>query len=308
MTELELTRPAPSPVWGWEIPVYLFLGGLAAGLMILGALLRRRVAEPSRVVRAAPLLAALIVSAGMAALFLDLRYKLHVFRFYLAFRPLSPMSWGAWILAGVYPVTLLLGLGALHPEDQARLLAWRPVRALRFEGLLAWGARVGAAHTRRLEQASLALGVGLGLYTGVLLSTLGARAAWGSPMLAPLFLVSGLSAAAALLLLLRITPEEREHLDTWDARAIAAEVVVLALFLIGLLSAGRDGRAAAALLLSGPYAAPSFALVVLAGLAAPLTMHVLHRRRGLPCSALAPALVLAGGLALRWILVLAGQA
>ena len=26
-------------VWGWEIPVYLFLGGLAAGIMVLGSLL-----------------------------------------------------------------------------------------------------------------------------------------------------------------------------------------------------------------------------------------------------------------------------
>ena len=44
MTELTTTRANPMidplmHVWGWEIPVYLFLGGLAAGGMVLSALL-----------------------------------------------------------------------------------------------------------------------------------------------------------------------------------------------------------------------------------------------------------------------------
>ena len=35
-------------IWGWEIPVYLFLGGLVAGIMVLlGALELRRGNRPS---------------------------------------------------------------------------------------------------------------------------------------------------------------------------------------------------------------------------------------------------------------------
>ena len=49
----------------------------------------------------------------MLALFLDLEFKKHVYRFYLAFLPSSPMSWGSWILILVYPAALLLGLGSL---------------------------------------------------------------------------------------------------------------------------------------------------------------------------------------------------
>jgi formate-dependent nitrite reductase membrane component NrfD len=44
MTELDIARHVPNldphlHVWGWEIPVYLFLGGMAAGAMILTALM-----------------------------------------------------------------------------------------------------------------------------------------------------------------------------------------------------------------------------------------------------------------------------
>ena len=40
MNEITTTRHNPqidpfTQVWGWEIPVYLFLGGLVAGMMII---------------------------------------------------------------------------------------------------------------------------------------------------------------------------------------------------------------------------------------------------------------------------------
>ena len=58
-------------------------------------------------------------------------------------------------------------------------------------------ARVGS-----LAWLNLLLGVALGVYTGILLSALGARPAWNSALLGPLFLVSGISTGAALMLLL----------------------------------------------------------------------------------------------------------
>ena len=56
-------------IWGWEIPVYLFLGGLSAGLMIIAALVPKK---EWMAVRLLPFAAAGILSAGMFALFLDL--------------------------------------------------------------------------------------------------------------------------------------------------------------------------------------------------------------------------------------------
>src|SRR5512133_1698067 len=129
MHELTVARHSPllDPalhVWGWEIPVYLFLGGLAAGTMILTALLAAPGRRPSRAARLLVAAAPALVSAGMLALFVDLERRAHVFRFYLAFRPASPMSWGAWILLVVYPVTLLASLAALDEPDAVRLAGW----------------------------------------------------------------------------------------------------------------------------------------------------------------------------------------
>jgi len=52
--------------------------------------------------------APVLISIGMLALFIDLSHKLYVWNFYLTFKIASPMSWGAWILVLVYPLTLLL--------------------------------------------------------------------------------------------------------------------------------------------------------------------------------------------------------
>ena len=45
----------------------------------------------------------------------------------------------------------------------------------------------------------MALGVVLGIYTGILLSAFGARPLWNSAVLGLLFLISGLSSAAAFV-------------------------------------------------------------------------------------------------------------
>ena len=290
-------------VWGWEIPVYLFLGGMAAGTLFLSGLLSLRAGPRSRAVRALPFLAPLLLALGMGALFLDLSHKLHVWRFYLAFRWTSPMSWGAWILLIVFPVAILYGSGTLSDEDVAALRA----RAPRLAKVILFRRDCAQKNQRRLRMAAMIAAVGLGGYTGVLLSSLGARALWGSALLGPLFLVSGISSGAALVMLLPVSPEERAHLGRADLHAMWLELGLLLFFLAGLATGGEASRAAAQLVLGGPYTAPFWALVVIAGLVVPATMELLERRLHLAVTAVAPALVLAGGFALRWILVAAGQ-
>jgi protein NrfD len=293
-------------VWGWEIPVYLFLGGLAAGTMIVGTLLAGRRGERSAAGRWLMFAPAALLSLGMLALFLDLSRKLHVWRFYLAFRVTSPMSWGAWILLVVFPVSLLAALAGLE-EGQARR-----VEALLARVGLGGAARAAQAYALRraaaLRRANVVLGAGLGVYTGILLSTLGARALWASALLGPLFLVSGASTGAAFMLLFRLSGEERHAVERWDRLAIGIELALLTLFLIGLATGAEASRQAAALLLGGSFTAQFWTLVVASGLLVPLLLGALERRLALRATAVAPALVLAGGLALRWILVAAGQA
>jgi formate-dependent nitrite reductase membrane component NrfD len=296
-------------VWGWEIPVYLFLGGMSAGLMILTALLQRRGGARSAAARWLPFLAPALVSAGMAALFLDIEHKLYVWRFYLAFRWTSPMSWGAWILLVVYPVTILQGLASIDDGQAARIGGWL-LKIDRSDRLASW---VAAARKWALPRAgtigtvAIAAGAGLGVYTGILLSTLGARALWGSALLGPLFLVSGLSTGAAAMMLFRVSDEERHLLARWDLAAMGVEVALLALVIIGLATGGAESRAAAGLLLGGGYTAPFWVLVMAAGLAVPALLEILEFRLHLKPSLVTPALVIVGGFALRWIFVAAGQ-
>jgi protein NrfD len=311
MNELDVARHSrlidpQLHVWGWEIPVYLFLGGMAAGVMILSSALWMKREDRSPAARWLAFAAPVLVSVGMGALFLDLAYKLHVWRFYLAFRWTSPMSWGAWILVLVYPVSLVTALAGLDDAQAERVIAL--CGRFGLGGVARVARAYGLAHASRLRWASVVTGVALGVYTGVLLSTLGARALWSSALLGPLFLVSGVSTGAALLLLFPVSDEERHLFGRWDRVAIGVEVAVLLLFLAALVTSGADGKAAAGLLLGGAFTAPFWALVVIGGLAVPFLLEALEARLRLRMAIAAPVLVLAGGLALRWIMVMAGQA
>ncbi len=306
MTEISITRANPlvDPglhVWGWEIPVYLFLGGLVAGMMILSGYLMvtGRWKSGRSACHVLPRLSLGLLSLGMLALFLDLEHKLFVWRLYTTFEPRSPMSWGAWILLLVYPA--LAANLMLRPPAMLRRLAPALVHAsdrLRERPhVLRW-----------IGSLNIVLGGMLGIYTGVLLSALGGRPLWNSALLGPLFLISGLSAAAALVHMIAAEVDERELFARADNRFLAVELVVIVLFLVGLLSSTAAHVRAAGLILDGPFAAVFWVGVVAIGIVLPLVIQLLavtHRVRHTP---IAPLLVLAGGLALRFVIVEAGQA
>jgi len=287
-------------VWAWQIPVYLFLGGLVAGMMAIAGwfLFADRHRRAESVSYLLPGLGLVLLSLGMLALFLDLEHKPYVWRLYTTFQWRSPMSWGAWILLAVYPA--LVAALLLHPP------AWLAARAPALASL-AKQLHADAAFVRGVSVANMALGAALGLYTGVLLSALGARPLWNSALLGPLFLASGLSSAAALVHMVARERAESEFLARADNRFLQTELVILALFLVGLASSARVHKAAAALFLGGPYTALFWVGVVGAGIAVPLfiqTLAVGHRVRH---TSVAPVLVLAGGLLLRFVFVSAGQ-
>lgn len=108
-------------------------------------------------------------------------------------------------------------------------------------------------------------------------------------------------------MLFRVTDEERHRLARWDLAAIGVELLLLALVLVGLSTGGAASREAAGLLLGGGFTAPFWVLVLAAGLAAPAVLELLEFKLHLKASVVTPALVLVGGLALRWIFVAAGQ-
>lgn len=309
MNEITTTRfnPLVDPavhVWNLEIPVYLFLGGLVAGLMVLAGATRLLQTRPSsRMLALVPWTAPVLLSVGMFALWLDLENRWNVLRFYLAMRPTSPMSWGSWILVLVYPVSILTAWVTTPPSVRAAVLQRLSRGRTIAERLDRWS----LLHERGIGWASIVLGASLGIYTGVLLGTMAARPLWNSAVLGPLFLVSGVSSAAAFLLLYRIGDAERVALGRLDMGLILVEFLLIALWLIGLATGGADARAAAGLLLGGPWTTAFWTLVVIMGLVTPLAAELIEARHRLLPGRVAAVLVLLGGFALRWIVVFAGQ-
>lgn len=291
-------------IWHAEIPLYLFLGGLVAGLLVLPALdaWRRPDAARSRALTLLPWLAPVLLSLGMLFLWLDLANRWNVLRFYFVLRAGSPMSWGSWILLLIYPASILFAL-AQQPPELATSLAARSRLFVRLPQLAAWA----RARLRPLALLSAASGVALGIYTGVLLGALGARPLWNSAVLGPLFLVSGLSTGAAFMLLYRLADGERRLLGRADMLLILAELALIGLWLIGLATGSAAAREAVGLLLGGRYTAAFWTMVVAVGLLVPLLAEWLEHRHGLVPGRAAAVLVLIGGLALRWIIVAAGQ-
>ena len=339
MLDITTTRhnPLVDPVlsvWSWEIPVYLFLGGMIAGMMVLGGLNMLRILKGERAEgfysMQTPMLGFVMLNLGMGALFLDLAHKLYVYRVYMAFEPTSPMSWGSWVLILVFPVLILSALIRL-PE------AW-PWLGERVPALRGWSdailARPGLV--RALGWLNVLLGIGLGIYTGILLSTMVARPLWNSAILGPLFLVSGLSAAAAMVHLVSslvpghpaprgflggafamlvqplgaVPPEPKTavSLVKADLAFLAVELVLIGLLFIGLASSSASHVAAIDLLTSGKFATIFWWVVIVAGILVPLLLQGLELGHKIPHTVIPAVLVLAGGFALRWVMVGAGQA
>jgi formate-dependent nitrite reductase membrane component NrfD len=338
MLELTTTRHNPfiDPqlhVWGWEIPIYLFLGGLVAGMMILGGLAMLRVArgdDPKGFFSLqAPLLGFVLINLGMGALFLDLMHKAYVWRVYLTFQPASPMSWGSWVLIAVYAALLLSALVRL-PEAWPWLGERLPVLRRGSDALTA---RPGLL--RAIAWANIVLGVGLGIYTGILLNTMVARPLWNSAILGPLFLVSGLSAGAAMLHLASVLRGQRPAARgmaggawsaivqpigaTWPEKSatqglvradqvfLVAELLLIGLLLVNLYTSSASHAAAAGLLMGGAYGWLFWGVVVGLGLLVPLALQALELGHRIPHTLIPALLVLAGGYALRWVMVNAGQ-
>ena len=291
-------------IWTWEVAMYLFMGGLTAGTMVFAAsmiLMKKDKEAPFATMRLA-LLAPILLSLGMTTLFLDLEHKLFVYRFYTSFQITSPMSWGAWILIIIYPISILQILSTLrngYPMFGSfvdRLSIGRQVLNL------------CERYRREIALAAIPFAIALGIYTGVLLSAFGARPFWNSGVLGPLFLVSGMSTAAALVALLAVRRSEKELFTRIDLVLIFVELTFVALFLINLATGSGQQIEALQIVMGGSYTFVFWAVFIGIGLLIPMLLEIMELRgMGKSIAILAPVLVLIGGYALRQVVLDAGQ-
>ncbi len=287
-------------IWGLDVALYLFLGGFAAGLMILSGffIFMGRHTKPKCSCFLMPLIGLVAMSAGMFFLFLDLEAKHHVWRFYTTFQVTSPMSWGSWILIFVYPILIANSLIRL-PETLAK--------RSNFLKNLSEKIRENAFVVKTIGAFSMIFGAVLGMYTGVLLSTLQARPLWNSSMLWVLFLVSGLSSAAAFIHLVARRADERRMLARADNGFLVAELLVIMLIIVGFLGSPGIHQNAVNILIGGQFAAVFWVGIVGLGIVIPLFIQLLAVNDKVQHTPIAPVLVLIGGVILRIVIVSAGQ-
>ena len=287
-------------IWHWQIPLYLFLGGLAAGILFFAALytiLGKEDKYPGAV-RRAPIIVPFLLVLGLFALFLDLKHKLFFWQLYTTVRLQSPMSWGAWTLMAITPLSMVWV--ALHIREFFPKWDWKYDILKEIEAFL-------VKYKYYLAWIIIIYAVILGIYTGILLSAFNARPLWNTSILGPLFLTSGLSAGAATIILFAQSEKERILFAKIDLLLIVIELFLIIHLFMGFLASTSVQIDAANLFLGGQYTAPFWIFVVVLGMVVPAILEIMELKHIKVPVIIPVVLVLFGSIMLRFIFVFAGQ-
>ncbi len=287
-------------IWHWEIPVYLFLGGLAAGIMFFAGLflILGKEKEMPTTVKWAPFLVPVALVLGLFALFLDLKHQLYFWRLYTTIRMESPMSWGAWTLMIITPLSFLWA--ASYIKEAIPSWKWPMSIIDDIEKLI-------IKYRKPMAWAMMILAVVLGVYTGILLSAFNARPLWNTSILGPLFLVSGLSTGLAAIIWMSKSHYERTILSKIDVTLIGVELFLIIHLLMGFLAATEVQIEAANLFLGGDFTVTFWVFLIILGLIVPAILEILELV-GYKIPLWIPSLlILIGGFMFRLIMVEAGQ-
>ena len=287
-------------IWHWQIPSYLFLGGLAAGILFFAGVftIMGKENKMKTTVKVAPMLVPFALILGLFLLFLDLKHKLYFWQLYTTIRLESPMGWGAWVLMIMTPISIIWS--ASYIKELFPAWDWKfgflntyETWVIKNRILIAWPMTIYA--------------VILGIYTGILLSAFNSRPLWNTSILGPLFLVSGMSTGAAVIILLSKDHKERKIMGRIDILLILIELFFITHLFMGFMAGSEAQINAANLFLGGSFTAPFFAFVVILGLIFPAVLEILELR-GYKIPKIFPAvLILIGGLIFRFLIVEAGQ-
>jgi protein NrfD len=287
-------------IWHWEIPSYLFLGGLAAGILFFAGIftIMGKENKMSATVKKAPMIVPFALIIGLFMLFLDLKHKLYFWQLYTTIRLESPMGWGAWVLMIMTPISIVWA--ASYVRELFPKWDWKFKFLKTFEAFviknriyIAWPMTIYA--------------IILGSYTGILLSAFNARPLWNTSILGPLFLVSGMSTGTAVIMLMSKDHKELKIMGRIDVMLIVIELFFIIHMFMGFLAGSEAQINAANLFLGGKFTAPFFAFVVILGLIFPALLEILELKKFKVPVIIPAILILLGGLIFRFLMVEAGQ-
>lgn len=299
------------PGWSWDIVLYFFFGGMAGGLFFLGSMLRLvGGAEDRPLSRIAYYLAFPLLLVCTLLLIKDLgrpdrfwhmvvqseRVPLPMFKWW------SPISFGTWILSFFGVLSVVSFVSALAEAGVLRSERVRRVAAALHRS----GSGVGVVYL----VVSAAWGLLLAGYTGMLIMANNTPTWSHDPFLPPLFMASGVATGAAAIYLLSRAAGcgeagGRRRVLRTGAMALAFEAVML----LGSIAVGVGGVSPFFL---GWWTALFWVVILPFGVVLPLVLLFMALFRGRELVRGAPvvgaSLVLAGGILLRLLEVLGGQA
>ena len=243
--------PHPAP-WGWKIAAYLWTKAIAAGALLVAAILFSRTGQSAATLFniVCPVVALVGLAATGALLIFDLKRPVRFF--YLITMP----NFRSWLVIGTY---FLLGYGVLGT-------AWLLCGILNesVPGLLQW--------------LAAAFAVASACYSAFLFAQAKGRDLWQSPLFLWHLLVQALVAGSATILIAGILMEvAQEILGLATLILLISLVISLAMNMgeIALPHVSEDVRIATRALISGRLSGRFWGLVIGIGLAAPITLSAL---------------------------------
>lgn len=267
-------------VWGWPIACYLFLGGLAAGALVVSCVLfLKGNAVFSKSVRFGAWAGAICLALGILCLVFEVGMPLRALVMWEAFS-----AFGSWMTIGAWLLFVGIILSGVFALSQTAVVTDK----LGFLKKLA----------KPLAIIIIPVAAFIAVYTGILLSVLIAHPLWNSWLLPVLFTVSALDTGLALMTLygtVRLpadNPDVRAYLKASERLTVGlvvAELVVLAALLIVVNAEGELGTVSVWVLTSGPLALPFWGVLVVCGLVVPGATALFALKGGKGAAASAPA-------------------
>jgi formate-dependent nitrite reductase membrane component NrfD len=278
--------------WTWQIPIYFWLGGIGAGTQLFATVAQLLGHEDEALKRASRYTVLLTMLLSPVLLIWDLGRPERFYNMLRILKLRSPMSTQSWSL---FTFGNLGGLiAARQAAEDGLLLGDNPLSRL----------MIRLVPDRLLTVLALPFGLFVGFNTGNLVSATSVPI-WARNwmLMGPTFLASGLSTALSWLSLVL-------HVGRWgEAKTLralhraekAAIVIEAALIAASLLRMGKWSKP-----LFSREVAPLFVGgTLLGGIVAPFAL--LAGRETRSRSMLASILALAGGLAFRFAIILAGR-
>ncbi|MFQ6034414.1 MAG: NrfD/PsrC family molybdoenzyme membrane anchor subunit [Sedimentisphaerales bacterium] len=265
------------------IVLYFFLSGLGAGAFLTAVGLQIFGSEKyEKIARTAAIAAPVMLIPGLLCLLLDLGKPLRFLNLFFYFNPSSVASWGVWI------INIFLVISVLYAFSHV----------------------IGKAQRAKpLAYLGLVFALAVGFYSGLLLYQMHGYVLWHSALLPMLFLVSAIASGLAVVLLLSgsAEPDQTRVLSKVLAVVVGIDLVLALTEVLTLAVSSGEKAEIANVILSGGYGFLFIVVYIIAGLALPLFVLV-QRQVTRNVQVGACVLVLVGTLAMRYVIVVGGQA